>query len=887
MEMRKLLGLIWVLVNLQAVVSVQASTQDQVIQDPRKNASLYDLKINRVHSNSIVGNIGDILLKKRLINSTSSIHKYKLIYYSPQLLLSNLFASKPHSLIWIGPDAEALFTVDISNGSIHINSPAGQSILEYLCLSNSYCSCFSCIFTLNFIYETRNKINSETIRLFIDELNEQAPRFHEDTPLVLDIPESSRIGQVFTLSNTAAADSSVYYNKITYYIADILDLSARRDSLLFDVYSTHLDGVKIILKTHLNYEHRQANQLYLMAEDNGEPTALRSSRHLVLNILDDNDHSPVCEKSLFLASLYENSNETNFLQIRAIDLDSNFNSRLEYSLLFVDATDRALFRIDELTGWLSLLKPLDFEKKQFHELFIKVKDNGLKKTLTTNCAVRINVLDLNDNPAKIKMIKHLDESEEANSYVFNSMADEFNQRDQIHVLENNAANKVLALIKVFDSDLLGNYKFLIHSGSYSGSEDTSMFRIQKTDRSEREFELVAARSFDAEQMNTFRIKIVLYDLQSDKFNSPLMGNFFQINLFTTIHVLDMNDNPPTFVEKNYAFSLNENVADIILGPAMQIGDVDVSAHLTELVFRISDPKLSEHLLVKYDNGYISLVVKKAFDFEIQGRLIEFDLITFDAANQTDSTHVTIDLIDQNDNPPLIMNENVTFSIKENGSLNGFIGQVIAIDRDSSGVNSDISFRLIGERDSFAISKNGLITNSVVLDREAKDFYALEIEAFNLFDNQSTLGLFYVKIIDLNDNRPHFIFPNQATEFLMLNLSNSLNNTKLFDVKATDADTGQNGVLTYSIRDSSNLLHINPTNGSVYLDYVNLNMTQQINESLNVSIKITDSGVPCLESHFNFIMFLNWENEGTPPIEVVRMIEQANINCKKIAYTIFS
>ena len=231
LEMRKLLGLILAFVKLQVILSL--ISHEQVIQDPRKNASLYDLKINQAHSYSIVGNIGDILLKKRLINSTSSIQKYKLIYYSPQLLLSNLFALRPHSLFGIGPDAEALFTVDILNGSIHINLPAGESALEYLCLSNSYCACFSCIFTLNFIYETRNKINSETIRLFIDELNEQAPRFHQDTPLVLDIAESSRIGQVFKLSNIAATDSSVYYNKIASKLLRVwfasLDVSSFSD----------------------------------------------------------------------------------------------------------------------------------------------------------------------------------------------------------------------------------------------------------------------------------------------------------------------------------------------------------------------------------------------------------------------------------------------------------------------------------------------------------------------------------------------------------------------------------------------------------------------------------------------------------------------------------
>ena len=214
------------------------------------------------------------------------------------------------------------------------------------------------------------------------------------------------------------------------------------------------------------------------AKDNGEP-ALWSSKKLLINIQDENDNSPICGESIFLASLTENVNQSNLLQIKATDHDSGQNSVLQYFLM-TTLNDANLFVIDQFSGWISLKEPLDYEKKSFYELNIEVRDSGRKSVMKTRCAARVNVIDQNDNPAKIKIIEYLDESQTSGHYSFNTMSSnaennvEFNE---IKVYENNRPNLMLALVKVFDSDELSNYKFSISPVVY-GKHNTSIFKIR-------------------------------------------------------------------------------------------------------------------------------------------------------------------------------------------------------------------------------------------------------------------------------------------------------------------------------------------------------------------------------------------------------------------------
>lgn len=347
-------------------------------------------------------------------------------------------------------------------------------------------------------------------------------------------------------------------------------------------------------------------------------------------------------------------------------------------------------------------------------------DLSTRSNFTTYCSARINIQDVNDNPAKLKVIKFLNESVQAGFYSLNSMSEASSSEsnddgeesaysystNQIEVAENNSPHTVLALIRVFDHDSISNYRFSIQSATNS-HEDTTMFEMRFADRVNREFELISTAAFNAETIQNYRLKIILYDLDTDVdlmkgghsshetlmyTKRPLLGsmdysrNNFLVVLFQNVRILDVNDNKPEFVKKSYQFFVDENESNILLRvPPIEVYDVDMSERNSRLKFRIGDKTsaplrmssavVREHIWVVEENDYPLIKVAKAFDYETHGDKIEFELVAYDVDNLTDTCWVSVHVRDLNDNAPMFVNENSTFTINENSPPNSFIGQV--------------------------------------------------------------------------------------------------------------------------------------------------------------------------------------------------------------------
>ena len=154
--------------------------------------------------------------------------------------------------------------------------------------------------------------------------------------------------------------------------------------------------------------------------------------------------------------------------------------------------------------------------------------------------------------------------------------------------------------------------------------------------------------------------------------------------------------------------------------------------------------------------------------------------------------VHISVIDRNDNIPAM----TTFdrSIPENIDIGKQIGRVNATDKDS-GVNGEVWFQLVSAGFPFNVTSNGIVTVSKTLDREAVDFYNLQINASDKgFPPLSSTGLNRIDITDINDNNPTFT----KSHYECAVMENAITNTYVCDVKATDKDIGENARLSYFI-----------------------------------------------------------------------------------------
>ncbi|CAK9804708.1 Fat-like cadherin-related tumor suppressor homolog [Anthophora plagiata] len=216
--------------------------------------------------------------------------------------------------------------------------------------------------------------------------NVHAPEFI-DFPSEIKANESVKIGT--TLVRIRARDRDLDYNgKLVFCIS-----SGDRDS----VFGIDPDTGDLNVIGYLDRERESEYFLNISVYDLGKPQK-SASKMLPVTILDVNDNAPKFEKTLASFRMSETAlNGTNVWRANATDVDLGENARVTYSLV----TETNDFRVDPVTGVLSVFGRLDRERQEIYELRIRAQDNGGKGTdtppLYSDALVRVTVDDVNDN----------------------------------------------------------------------------------------------------------------------------------------------------------------------------------------------------------------------------------------------------------------------------------------------------------------------------------------------------------------------------------------------------------------------------------------------------------------------------------------------------------
>ena len=159
-------------------------------------------------------------------------------------------------------------------------------------------------------------------------------------------------------------------------------------------------------------------------------------------------------------------------------------------------------------------------------------------------------------------------------------------------------------------------------------------------------------------------------------------------------------------------------------------------------------------------------------------------------------NVTVLVTDVNDNYPMFLTNRYFASINEAVAIGQSVIQPNATDPDS-GYFGFISYRIISGSDGkFTIDPStGLIRTQDGLDRERKDFYILNVSAYDagLPPHVAYCSVF-INITDVNDNTPNFDKMDYAVSFIETDALEAY----VTKVRATDPDNGEAGKVTYSI-----------------------------------------------------------------------------------------
>ena len=439
--------------------------------------------------------------------------------------------------------------------------------------------------------------------------------------------------------------------------------------------------------------------------------------------------------------------------------------------------------------------------------------------------VYITILDVNDNPPKFAAIS---------PYV-------------MEIPEDAPTGSGFVLPAAFDPDsqMNGIKRYEIRDPH----SEQLPFDLQNNNNNSSAYfvpRLMLTRPLDRETKELFEFQVDVYDG-----GSPALKDTILLRIF----VLDANDNPPLFHEnfKHIRILENVTVGSVVAVVTATDGDVGQNGRITYSLDARAGR--SHHFDIEPDTGELFII--RRLDHETQDRF-ELRVIARDGGNQvmTSSCEVIVEVVDVNDNTPHITlaTTSVRLEIMENQPAGEFVAFVSVEDPDQ-GDGGRWSCQLIGQdAESFLFEPlNGdeggqyKLLTSASLDREVKD----EVGALITCVDEGTPPLIgskevKVKVLDVNDNDPHFTEDVYYFEFQ----ENNEEGREIGKLKAIDPDDGLNGKVFYSIGNHSSiagldsLFELNPENGNLY---AKLSLDREYQQDYQFSVVAKDNGSPSRSS----------------------------------------
>ncbi|KAG8452278.1 hypothetical protein GDO86_004183 [Hymenochirus boettgeri] len=543
-----------------------------------------------------------------------------------------------------------------------------------------------------------------------------------------------------------------------------------------------------------------------------------------VEVRDINDHSPQFSSEVIHIEVSESAPAGTRIPLEiAIDEDVGLNSIQNYQL-----SNNSHFSIDVKTradgvkyADLILKKELDRESQPTYRMELLAMDGGMP-SLSGSAVVTVRVLDFNDN-----------------SPVFERST------VTVNVMEDAPVGYILLELNAADADEGLNGEIAYGFGTLVSQEVRQLFKINS-----RTGSISLESQVDYETKQTYEFDVQAQDLGAN----PLFASCKVI-----VHVIDVNDNAP----------------DIIITPLTTVnaGAAIISETVAKesFVALISSPDRDsglngrvqctlyghEHFKLQqaYEDSYL-IVTTSALDRE---KISEYTL-TVEAEDQgfpslKTRKYYTVKVSDENDNAPFFSKSEYEVSVNENNSPGAYIATVVARDSDIDH-NGQVTYRLIetkvmGQSLSTFVSLDadtGVVRAVRSLDYERLKQIEFEIEASdNGIPRLSTRVHMKLKVVDTNDNAPMITYPmliNGSADVIMP--VTAPQNYLVFQIKAVDADEGQNSQLFYTIlRDNHRLFAINRENGEVSLKK---QVSKDQMQDFSILIGVYDSGRPSLSTN---------------------------------------
>uniref|UniRef100_A0A671PKS5 Protocadherin Fat 4 n=1 Tax=Sinocyclocheilus anshuiensis TaxID=1608454 RepID=A0A671PKS5_9TELE len=635
--------------------------------------------------------------------------------------------------------------------------------------------------------------------IFVNDINDHPPIFQEAVYRVdisEDIPKGSYIKGVSATDGDSGQNANLRYSLVS------------GNSLGWFAISEN-SGL-VTSAAELDREIASQIVLNISAKDQGLQPKMSYTK-LIVNITDVNDQVPTFTQSTYHISLVEHSPAgSELVDLSATDSDLGANGTVRFS--FDPETPVSVqnkFRLDAISGRLSTATELDREEESFYLLHIKATDAGIPP-LYSICKVNITLKDANDNSPVFYPVQYF-----------------------ANIKENEPSGSFVTSVTASDPDLglNGTVKYAITAG------DSYKFHINNNSG-----KITTLVPLDREEKTAYQLQVTATD------GGGLHSNTQAI---VTVTVVDTQDNPPMFSQKEYSFVMFENVAaDTIIG-TVTATTVDLNTNITYLIASGDQRGL---FAIKGSTGQIT--ASGLIDREEQA-FYQLRVIARGGEVMGEAL-VNITVKDLNDNTPHFIHNVEHVSAVENWATGHHIFQAKASDPDE-GTNGMVIYSLKqNPKGLFNIhERRGLITLTGPLEVTTSS-YQVEVMASDLGVPQRTSSLILtISVYDVNDNAP--VFDQLSYEVTIL--ESEPVNSRFFKVEASDKDSGLNGEIVYDIvsGNTNDVFGIFP-DGQLY---IKAELDREVQDRYSLLVVAKDRAVEPLSASVNVTILLDDVNDNRP------------------------
>ena len=641
-------------------------------------------------------------------------------------------------------------------------------------------------------YQVMN--STVSVLITVTDSNDNTPMFAESI-YAGSIPESALVGDYVEMDQIQCSDADSGQNGETELT--IVEGNTGEAFLM-------LENGNLEVNKELNYENTSTYYLTVQCIDGGSPAKFDEIT-VVVYVTDTSEFGPIFEVNHYSFTINENVSP-GFLvgEVKAIDQDTGSAGTVTYSISSDE--DNLPFYIESNNGEIRVKDKLDYETHSTPYIInVTAYDHANQ---TDEAVVTITLSNINEHNPSFEYSNYYGEIRE-NSNVATSV------------------DITTGVITCTDIDDIAEGL----SPTFSLDQPNDLpFAINPTTGA-----LTSIGDLDLETEDRYTFKVVCTD-----------NGGFNTTADVTVDLTPFNDFAPEFLNTPYSTSIVEGQSlhtTVFTVSAFDADEVDYN----EITFGITEGNDDSRFAITTSHNSSQGIVTTIADIDYEKA--SSYVLTISAYNvipnsddsgstpMTAYTELTIDIIDINDNKPVITIAKSTVLITDEDNPGTTVTTVTCTDADSGNYGNTTLYLTGPNKDKFELLDNGTIITSVLIENDL----FLEINCTDMGDPQ----LYSVGTINIDTSSENDYFPDFPSDVVHFEIyENATVGESIGCVNATDADGTHtpSGILTYSLtlKVGEDHFTVDADTGciivAVALDYDDI-------DYYSYSIRAADGGIP--------------------------------------------